>query len=294
MTFIRKWRDYLSAMDRPTMLAIAAVILVAIACLSLGTSLLRQFLDGRGLTAEIALVEQSLAEAKELLKKRPDELREEIAAAQATLTAALKDFPSEAESMQELGKIHQYASENQVEIISLQGQPAPQEGQTAYNVKQFQLQATGSIPRLTAFLSQIEEGTARTVTLTDVSIVESEGAHTLSASITMYTTSLPKPTPMVTPVPTPVAGDLAELERKLNDAWAAEEWEGAIGLIHRILSIDPNYDEMTEKLYAAHVNYGYKLLNEGKPGAMAQFAVALSIKPDGTEAMEGLRRLRGE
>jgi len=162
----------------------------------------------------------------------------------------------------------------------------------AYNVKQFQLQATGSIPRLTAFLSQIEEGTAKTLTLTDVSIVEAEGVHTLSASLTLYT-SFPAPTPMATLAPTPVAGDLAELERRLNDAWAAEDWEEAIGLIRRILSIDPNYDEMTEKLYAAHVKYGYKLLNEGKPGAMAQFAAALSIKPDGMEAMEGLRRLQG-
>jgi len=274
------------------MLAIAAVILVAIACLFLGTLILRQFLERMDLTTEIALVEQSLTEARELQKKRPDELRGEIAAAQATLTAALKDFPNEAESMQEVDKIYQYASENQVEIVSLQAQPAPQEGQMAYSVKQFQLQATGSIPRLTAFLSQIEEGTAKTLTLTDVSIVEAEGVHTLSASLTLYT-SFPAPTPMATLAPTPVAGDLAELERRLNDAWAAEDWEQAIGLIRRILSIDPSYDEMTEKLYAAHVNYGYKLLNEGKPGAMAQFAAALSIKPDGMEAMEGLRRLQG-
>lgn len=293
MTFIRKWRDYLPAMDRPTMLAIAAIILVAMAYLLLGALLLGQFLERTGLNAEIALVEQSLAEAKELQNKRPDELRGEIAAAQATLTAALKDFPSEAESMQEVDKIYKYASENQVEIASLQAQPAPEEGQTAYNVKQFQLQATGSVSQLTAFLSQIEEAIAKTVTLTDVSIVELEGAHTLNASLTLYT-SPPTPTPMVTLVPTPVAGDLAELEGKLNDAWAAEDWEGAIGLIRSILSIDPNYDEMTEKLYAAHVNYGYKLLEEGNPGAMAQFAAALSIKPDGTEAMEGLRRLQGE
>jgi len=128
MTFIRKWRDYLPTMDRPTMLAIAAVILVALACLFLGTLLLRQFLERTGLNAEIALVEQSLAEAKELQKKRPDELRGEIAAAQATLTAALKDFPNEAESMQEVDKIYQYASENQVEIVSLQAQPARKRG----------------------------------------------------------------------------------------------------------------------------------------------------------------------
>ena len=295
MTFIRKWRDYLPTIDQPTMLAIAAVILVAIAYLFLGILIAQQFLERTGLNKEIALVEHSLAEAKELQKKRPGELREEIAAAQATLTAALKDFPSEAESMQEVNKIYQYASENQVEIVSLQAQPTPEgeEAYEAYNVKQFRLQATGSIPRLTAFLSQVEEGTVETLILTDVSIVESEGTHTLSANLTLYTSPL-APTPMVTLAPTPVAGDLAELERRLNDAWAAEDWEEAIGLIRQILSIDPNYDEMTEKLYAAHVNYGYKLLNEGKPGAMAQFAAALSIKPDGVEAMEGLKRLQGE
>jgi len=291
MTFIRNWRDYLPIVDRPTMLAIAVIILLAIAYGLLGILLGGELLDRMNLAAEVALVEQSLAEAQELHQKRPDELRGEIAAAQATLTAALSSFPSEAEGTQYLSKIYQYARDGGVEIVSLQAQPTP-EGEEAYNVKQFQLQATGSIPRLTAFLSQIEEGTAETLTLTDVSIVEAEGVHTLNASLTLYT-SLLTPTPMVTLAPTPVAGDLAELEGKLTEAWAAEDWEEAIGLIRRILSIDPNYDEMTEKLYAAHVSYGYKLLNEGKPGAMAQFAAALSIKPDGTEAMEGLRRLQG-
>ncbi len=292
MTFIGRWRDYLPTIDRPTMLAIAAISLVAIVYALFGILLTGQLLQRSSLTTEIALVEQSLAEAEELREKRPEELRKEIIAAQATLTAALKEFPSEAESMREVNKLYQFASENQVEIVSLQAQPAP-EGVEVYNVRQFRLQATGSIPGLMAFLSQVEEGTVKTLILTDVSIAEAEGTHTLNANLTLYASPL-APTPMVTPAPTPVVGELAELERRLDDAWAAADWEEAIALIRQILSIEPDYEDMTEKLYAAHVNYGYKLLDEGKPGAMAQFAAALSIKPGGVEAMEGLRRLKGE
>jgi LysM repeat protein len=52
---------------------------------------------------------------------------------------------------------------------------------------------------------------------------------------------------------------------------------------------------MTEKLYAAHVNYGHKLAAEGKlEEAKEEFSHALNIKPDGEEAIAGLRDLAGE
>jgi tetratricopeptide (TPR) repeat protein len=86
-----------------------------------------------------------------------------------------------------------------------------------------------------------------------------------------------------------------KLAQRLHEPWAAENWEEVIRLIEQILEINPDYDDMTEKLYAAHVNYGYKLASEGKlEEAKEEFIRALAIKPDGEEAMEGLRELAGE
>ncbi|MAU00038.1 MAG: hypothetical protein CL608_23085 [Anaerolineaceae bacterium] len=49
---------------------------------------------------------------------------------------------------------------------------------------------------------------------------------------------------------------------------------------------------MTEKLYAARVNYGYRLAELGDTAAAAQqFEQALAIFPQGTEAEAGLQSL---
>jgi tetratricopeptide (TPR) repeat protein len=102
------------------------------------------------------------------------------------------------------------------------------------------------------------------------------------------------PTPEYTPTPTltPLERRLHELEQRLDEAWQKEDWETAIGLIEQILAINPGYDDMTEKLYAAHVNYGRQLAAEGKlEEAKMEFTRALDVKPDGEEAMEELEKL---
>jgi tetratricopeptide (TPR) repeat protein len=95
-----------------------------------------------------------------------------------------------------------------------------------------------------------------------------------------------------TPSPTQTAEQ--QLERQLDVAWAAEDWEKAMSLIEQILAISPGRGDMVEKLYAAHVNYGYQLMGEGKlDEAKEQFILALDVKPDGGEAQAGLRALSG-
>jgi len=85
--------------------------------------------------------------------------------------------------------------------------------------------------------------------------------------------------------------NLAQLEESLAEAWASEDWEQAITLINQILAVDPNYDDVVEKLYTAYVNRGYHLLEgEDAGGAIAQFNLALEINPDGEEALAGLRQ----
>jgi formylglycine-generating enzyme required for sulfatase activity len=100
--------------------------------------------------------------------------------------------------------------------------------------------------------------------------------------------------PTLTPVPSVPALALEEqLAQSLHEPWAAEDWEKVIELIKQILAINPNYADMTEKLYAAYVNYGRQLLEEGNPDqAAAQFNRALEIKPDGVEAQAGLEQAR--
>lgn len=88
---------------------------------------------------------------------------------------------------------------------------------------------------------------------------------------------------------------IEQLAESLHAPWAAQDWPAVIGIIEAIRAIDPNYDDVVEKLYAAHVNYGYQLAAEGRlVEAKEEFVKALAVKPDGGEAMAGLQTLAGQ
>ena len=114
------------------------------------------------------------------------------------------------------------------------------------------------------------------------------------AGLQQAATWVPTPTPVATPTSAPLRTLTVEeqLAKSLDEPWAAKEWETVIGLIEQILDINPGYDDMTEKLYAAHVNYGRQLVAEGKlEEAKVEFTRALDVKPDGGEAVAELEAL---
>jgi len=110
-------------------------------------------------------------------------------------------------------------------------------------------------------------------------------------------TDTPVPTPVATPTPatpTPTLTVEEQLAQSLHEPWAAKDWEEVIRLIEQILAINPAYDDMVEKLYAAHVNYGQQLVAESRlEEAKLEFMRALNVKPDGGEAMAELQALAG-
>ncbi|GEM_PF-600752 len=122
------------------------------------------------------------------------------------------------------------------------------------------------------------------------------------AGLEQAATQVPTPTPAVVPISTPALAE-EQLVQRLHESWAiasdddrrAEEWEEVIGLIGQILAVNPGNADMIEKLYAAHVNYGRQLVEEGRlEEAKVEFTRALDVKPDGGEATAELRALAGE
>ena len=114
------------------------------------------------------------------------------------------------------------------------------------------------------------------------------------AGLEQAATWVPTPTPVVVPTSTPPRPLTVEeqLAKSLHEPWENEEWEEVIGLIGQILAINPDYDDMTEKLYAAHVNYGRQLVEEGNlEEAKVEFTRALAVKPGGGEAVAELEAL---
>jgi LysM repeat protein len=337
MDYLRNWRDYIPVKDRLSVLALVAVVVIGFAdVLLVRSSIIPRWQNKGDLASQLALAEKDLEKAEKAQKSNPDELRKQIETAQVKLNDVASAFLSDSQAAEVSDKLYQYASENQVEIASLQTQPTPEPGEEekgAYDVRQLQLQATGSLPNLMGFLSRIEEAALNSFLLTNVNITEGQGQHTLSMDITLYIspyssgavvqptpvtvltgtpvltpvvtplgTSMPTATPLGTPVPTPIATPVVtppptltveeQLEQSLHEPWAAKDWEEVIRIVEQILAINPDYDDMNEKLYAAHVNYGRQLAAEGKlEEAKEEFTRALEIKPDGGEAIAELQAL---
>jgi len=338
MDYLRNWRDYIPVKDRLSLLALVAVIVIGFAdVLLVRSSIIPRWQDRGDLASQLGSTKKDLEKAKEAQQTNPDELRKQIEAAQVKLNDVASAFLSDSQATGVSDKLYQYASESQVEIANLQTQPTPEpvegEEKGAYNVRQLQLQANGSLPNLMGFLSRIEEAALNSFLLTNVNITEGQEQHTLSMNITLYTSphssgAVVQPTPIITPtgtplltpvttplgtptsvaiplgtpVPTPVATPIVtpspmltveeQLAQSLHEPWAAKDWEEVIRIVEQILAINPDYDDMNQKLYAAHVNYGQQLAAEGRlEEAKAELIRALEIKPDGGEAIAELKAL---
>jgi LysM repeat protein len=289
MNYLENWREHIVAKERLYSL-LALVVIIAIGFgdfLFVKSFIVPQLRVRKELASQLASAEKDLMGAEKAQEQAPEGLREQVATAQATLNEAANVFLSEAQAAEALNRLYQYASESGVEITDLQTQPSPmEEKKGVYDVRMFRLQVEGALPKLTDFISRIKEAAFKSFIITNVNITKGEELHTLTMDITLYTS--PYSSGAVVQA-TPAS--LTQLNEALAVTLASRDWEQVIDLINQILAIDPYYDDMVEKLYAARVNYGYQLLGEGDTGrAATQFNLALEIKPDGEEAIAGLQQ----
>jgi len=148
------------------------------------------------------------------------------------------------------------------------------------------------VPRYTGtlILPTVTLAHTKTPILPTATPVSVEATPTPKPAEATPTPTLPAPTP--TPVPTLIVEE--QLAQSLHAPWAAQDWGEVIRLVKQILAINPDYDDMVQKLYAAHVNYGRQLAAEGNlEEAKWEFIRALDVKPDGVEAVVELWILAG-
>lgn len=83
---------------------------------------------------------------------------------------------------------------------------------------------------------------------------------------------------------------LTVLDAQLEDAWRKGDWSRSIDVLTALLTIDVANVAARERLYQAHVNYGwFQLSSQQFEQAHRQFSLALLVRPGGQEATEGLR-----
>jgi nucleoid-associated protein YgaU len=167
----------------------------------------------------------------------------------------------------------------------------------------------GTAYSLINYLAQLKETAMNGLIVNTVGITRADTLSNLQMNFSLYTSPYapprtipalaPQPIPIGTPVPIPTVtpsgptlSPEAQLAQPLDSLWTAQNWPEVIRIIEQIRAINPNYDDMTNKLYAAHVNYGYQLQAAGDlEGARREFVNALAVKPDGGEAAAALRAL---
>ena len=295
MSTLGNSRGTLPIQGRLLFLVGIAVIMAAIFAdlLLLALAIVPQWRTWQQLTDQKSAAQRALKEARESQAVAPEMLRSQIADAQAKLNKAVELFLSEAEATDALDRLYLYARESGVEIADMHAQPIEAQPDALYEAQTFQLRVVGDLRDLISFVSRIEETANEAFAITDVAITEGQPLHSLTMGITLYTSARSseepgQPEPDDEPEATP--SRLAELREALTVAMAAQQWAGAIDAINRIRALDPSCD-VSEAAYTAHVNYGNELLAAGDAdAATVQFGLALVVRPEGAEAVAGLRQ----
>jgi len=307
-------------------LAVACIVItLLIFLLFLTTSILPTLRERNETAANLTDARQVLAKAQNLQSVTPDDLQQQLAAAQTTLTQSLGVFLPDYQASQIVDGLYQTASKTGVAVVDFQTEVVPAEGpKPLFTTISARLRVQGPTYDLVRYLASLGETTVKGVALNTVTITSSEVFANLLIDMTLFTSPyapeqvIPSVTPVGIPsltptqsagqpsvpptvetptaespvTPQPTVDMMGELLASLDSLWAAEDWGAVIPVIQQILTIQPAYPGMTTKLYAAHVNFGYRLQNRGDiVGANREFTLALQVNPAGGEATVALRNL---
>lgn len=268
----------------------------------LTTNVLPHWSARQELAAQVLAAQQNVHQGEQDQATSAQALQEQLVSAQAQLDAAAGSFLSEDQAAAILDSLYGYAVNSSVTITGVQAQPVsePVAPDAFYSVQSFDVQASGPVLQLLDFLGRFQESTWPGVVVNNVNLAQGEGTSGLSMTLTLYTspyatnTTAPLletgPDTAVNPAVPPA--DITTLINSLYEPWAAENWPEAIRILQQILAQTPNDHDMQTRLYAAYVNYGYQLdAAQQIEEAKAAFNNALSVRPDGIEALEALQRV---
>jgi len=148
------------------LIPILITLLVMVYCL-LGMGYLKQRQEQQELTTQITEVTQTLSE----IPKPPQDLEQQLAAAQTLLAAEQSSFPSQIDTTQVINTILAQAEACGVKAIPMATQPWSIEtvGEHSYHVLRLTVAVEGSFSQLVTFVSQLEKGEYVTLVMENLS-----------------------------------------------------------------------------------------------------------------------------
>jgi len=294
---VAKVLDFLRANERIlTYVSLAMIVVIGLAFVMFYQLVVAPQLALReDLLNQLTLTQRDLNKQKQADPWAPEKIQRQIDAAKTEYEQAAGIFMTESEAAGVLDQLYQYADDAGITVVTLEGEPNLEgEAQKAegYDVRLFRMEVSGRFADLMDFVTRIDEAKQKSVRISNVNIPEGVDPHTLTLDIALYTS------PYAASKTGPLSLDneitpetLNQLSNSLEDAWNAGQWERAIGAANQLLALNPGDADLLGRLYMARVNWGYDLLSRGdQAGAVAQFNLALMVRPDGAEALDGLQR----
>lgn len=205
---LRSWRGFLPERDRlyePVALILIGLLILGVLLMVL--TLLLPLARTRGeLVTQITDTQQAVALEGTLQAQAPTRIAEQIRAAEASIDEAATAFLSEPEATTLLNRLYQYARVSDVTITDLNAQSAPSIAPDGVSTAlRFQVQASGTLPRLMNFLARVEETVQSGFALNNVVIQPELERHIASMDVVLYVSAYAEPSdsPVVTPSPIP-------------------------------------------------------------------------------------------
>ena len=155
-------------MKTKKLLIILLVAVLLVVYYVLGMGYLKQRNENKALASQITEATQILAQ----MPKPPDDLEQQLAAAQVSLATVKNSFPRTMNSTRIVNAILKLADNCEVKAIPLRTQPWKKVDISghSYSVFRLNIAVTGTFAQLVIFLNKLENGEPRTLIVEDLSV----------------------------------------------------------------------------------------------------------------------------
>lgn len=309
---------------RPATLVWGLVVLLVLVYLGVGVSLARQAAAAGSLRAEVARLRDPLAQASANGQSLESRLRE----AQERRAIASALIPSRLGASQVMDRVLESAKRAGVDVLEAKAKApeqekagvqdpkakaleqkkaavqdpkakAPEQEKTddrVYEAHRYEVTVRGEMQRLLTFLRHLDTETMDTLALRTATLTPSTDALSLSVAFAVYThpgaaeVASRENAPPITLPPT-AAQERARLRAVVDRLWGQGGWELILGLLVALRDSDTPSARVDDMLYQAYIAHGQGLLAAGSVEKGAdQFRAALTLRPEGQEAQDGLRK----
>lgn len=279
---------------RPDIMVKGLMALLAVAYLSLGVGVAVQMRAAQSAAKDVGILRDTLAQTSVDMPAVETRLR----TAQARRAAGVRLVPQRLLTSQVVDMAMAEARAARVEVRDVKAATMELEkvGDRVYEAHRYSMVARGDRAQVMDFLKRLDAANLDTLVIKLVTLTQSKDFVSLGLAFTIYTQ--PGAAEIAGPASAPamslsqaVMDERARLRATVEQSWSQGGWELVISVLKALRDPGVPSDPLDSLLYQAYIAHGRDLIDAGKTDkALAEYQAALTLRSDGTEARDGLRR----